>query len=465
MNPHYTSETRTIFINSVQRTSGGDHDLVIKFGAVLPNEYERFYCETIDFYGQSIDVNFEIMTNRYCPSVDAFDFIENNYNSNEQYNGQTIAAAVTFHGGVQYIKRSQRIPYIVKNFNNKSIRFALRSVKDTYTGREYGGMRNWTLIMSVTPIKDELKDTLPYHISNKKYESFTYSFGSNQLISGHPGDCIVQVPAITDNYNSYFVDVKIMQNTQNLIAFEDYILLFCEGWSETEYSPYGQIIGGLVDASTAAQRFDSNPTSDNAVFVIINMKHRRNVRFKLLYNDLTLIPQGIIDAGYTWYVNCLITPINQYITLIYMNTLQSFTYTITSASGDIDGLTAEDVTINIGPLRETYEYYYVSCTSFGITTNSLTGASAYYHLVADDLAENGYFAGLNNNQCILGTLYTTVNIGCMTSGEGSHIKVKNMRQKRQIRFRLYGPDMQPIDTAQCTDGTYWSATLLFTPIM
>ena len=148
-----------------------------------------------------------------------------------------------------------------------------------------------------------------------------------------------------------------------------------------------------------------------------------------------------------------------------MNTLQSFTYTITSASGDIDGTSAEDVTIPIGPLKENYEYYYVQCTSFGITSTTLSGASPYYHLVADDLAENGYFAGLNNNQCNLGTLYTVVNIGCMASGEGAHIMVKNMRQRRQIRFRLYGPGMQPIPASQCPNGTYWSATLLFTPIV
>ena len=306
MNPHYTDETRTIFINSVQRISGDDHDLLIKFGAILPNEYDRFYCETIDFFGQSINVNARILTDRYCPSVDAFDFIETHYNSNKQYNGQTLVSSVTFHGGSQYTRRNPRIPYVVKNFNNKTIRFAMRSVKDTYTGSDYDGMRNWTLIISVTPIKD----TLPYYISNKKYESFTYTFGSSQLVSGHPGDCIVALPPITDNYKSYFVDIKIIQNTQNLVVYEDYILLFCEGWAESEYSPYGQIIGGLVDGGGAANRFDTNPTSDNAVFVIQNIKQSRNVRFRLVYNDLTQTPSNLFDPGYTWYVSCLITPIN-----------------------------------------------------------------------------------------------------------------------------------------------------------
>ena len=38
-----------------------------------------------------------------------------------------------------------------------------------------------------------------------------------------------------------------------------------------------------------------------------------------------------------------------------MNTQQSFTYTITSATSDPTGASAEDVTINIGPLKENYD--------------------------------------------------------------------------------------------------------------
>ena len=117
----------------------------------------------------------------------------------DQYNGQTLLFFVTFHGGSQYVRRNPRIPYIVKNFNNKAIRFAMRSVKDTYTDLNYGGKRKWTLTLSVAPIKD----TLSYYILNKKYESFTYTFGSSQFESGHPGDCIIKMPSITDNYNSY----------------------------------------------------------------------------------------------------------------------------------------------------------------------------------------------------------------------------------------------------------------------
>ena len=84
--------------------------------------------------------------------------------------------------------------------------------------------------------------------------------------------------------------------------------------------------------------------------------------------------------------------------------------------------------------------------------------------MADDLAENGYFSGLSSNQCILGTLTKGPN-GIMTSGEGSHIRIKNMRQRRNIRFRLYGPDMQPVDPTEFGAGCYWSCVLLFTPII
>ena len=159
--------------------------------------------------------------------------------------------------------------------------------------------------MSVTPINE----TPLYRISNKKYESFTYTFSSNQLVSGTPNDCTVKLPPIYDSYSEYFVDVKIMQHTHQYINGDEYVLLFCEGWSESEYSRYGQIIGGLVDATAAASRFDSNPGADNAGFRIINMKQSRQVSFKLRYNDLTIVPSNQLQVGYVWYINCLITPI------------------------------------------------------------------------------------------------------------------------------------------------------------
>ena len=72
-----------------------------------------------------------------------------------------------------------------------------------------------------------------------------------------------------------------MQHTHQYINGDGYVLLLCEGWSESEYSRYGQIIGGLVDATAAASRFDSNTGADNAVFRIINIKQSKQVTFKL----------------------------------------------------------------------------------------------------------------------------------------------------------------------------------------
>jgi hypothetical protein len=144
-----------------------------------------------------------------------------------------------------------------------------------------------------------------------------------------------------------------------------------------------------------------------------------------------------------------------------MNTINTFTYTISSTQGT--GTLCNNTIINIGPLRENYDNYYVQCVGFSINSTSLVSPSGYYHLVCDDFAENGYY-GLKNNQCILGTLSTSVNIGTMTTGEGSHFMVKNMRSQRQIRFSLYGADMLPVPDGELQNTTYWCAMLLFTPI-
>ena len=304
MNKFYTDETRTIFISSELRVSGNDADLLYKFPAIFPNEYEFFYCETIDFFGHSVNVNLGTGTSRFSPGLDSFDFMLNNYNSSEKYNGQTIVPCVVFHAAQQYTRKKITLPFTIRNPNLKTFRFAVRSANDKYEATQYASMRNWTLILSITPIKE----TPIYHISNKKYESFTYTISSNNLISGHPGDCVIELPSINDNYSEYFVDVKIMQQTQNLIAIDEYVLLFCSGWSESEYSQYDQIIGGLCDATVAANRLDANPSSDNAVFRIKNMKQKRRVNFNIRYNDLSQVG-NVFNAGYVWYISCLITPI------------------------------------------------------------------------------------------------------------------------------------------------------------
>lgn len=150
-----------------------------------------------------------------------------------------------------------------------------------------------------------------------------------------------------------------------------------------------------------------------------------------------------------------------------MINLQSFTYTLSSGEGE--GTLANDLTFELLPLKENYDVYMVQCTNFAITTSNLVTPEPYYHLVADDFAENGYFIGLNNNQCILGTLNTSNNVATMTHGEGSVFIVKNMRGRRRVRFRLYTPSLQVVPDAQLLPASgrvvYWTATLLFTPII
>jgi hypothetical protein len=146
-----------------------------------------------------------------------------------------------------------------------------------------------------------------------------------------------------------------------------------------------------------------------------------------------------------------------------MNTQQSFTYTISSSQGI--GTLCNDLYFDLRPLKENFENYYVQCTGFVITSSLLVNANSYYNVVVDNLAENGYFAGLLSNQAILASISTTPNVGVLTSGEGSHFIVKNMRMNRRIRIRLYAPNMTVVANGQVPVGCYWILSLLFTPII
>ena len=149
-----------------------------------------------------------------------------------------------------------------------------------------------------------------------------------------------------------------------------------------------------------------------------------------------------------------------------MENMHSFTYTISSANATSGN--AEDCYINLRPLPYNYEYYNVQCTGFIMNCESMDQATMpnYVHLVADDLAENGYYQGFDSNQCIVSYLLTDANISQMTSGEGSIFRVKNMRQQRRIRFRLYAPDLTPLSgVVDDSDTTYWCISLLFSPVI
>lgn len=148
-----------------------------------------------------------------------------------------------------------------------------------------------------------------------------------------------------------------------------------------------------------------------------------------------------------------------------MQNTQSFTYVISSAnavSGD-----AENCYIDLDPLPQNYEWYSVQCTGFIMNCESLAvGHPQYVLLVADDLAEDGYYQGFDSNQCVLSYLNTDDTISQMTSGEGSLFKVKNFRQKRRIHFSLYEPDLTPMaGVVDDSATTYWCISLLFTPIL
>lgn len=146
-----------------------------------------------------------------------------------------------------------------------------------------------------------------------------------------------------------------------------------------------------------------------------------------------------------------------------MNTQQSFTYTISSTQGI--GTLCNDLYFDLQPLKENFDTYYVQCTGFVITCATLVTPSSYYNVIVDDLAENGYFAGLQSNQAILTSINSSVNVGVLTSGEGTHFIVKNMRMRRRIRIRLYTPAMVIVPNTQVPAGNYWILSLLFTPII
>lgn len=152
------------------------------------------------------------------------------------------------------------------------------------------------------------------------------------------------------------------------------------------------------------------------------------------------------------------------------NPYNTFTYFISSANR-VTGTECNDCEIEIGPIGDNYDEYYVQCVAFCMNVNTLVaGGPTIYYLVADDLAENGYksyLAGTNNltnRQIVLGWLTNNPTSGIMNSGEGAHFIIKNLRQKRRIRFRLYNDLLQPEDGTYTQATTNWSCVLLLKPL-
>lgn len=158
------------------------------------------------------------------------------------------------------------------------------------------------------------------------------------------------------------------------------------------------------------------------------------------------------------------------------------TYFISSVNRTSDSSGAYNCFIELGPLGENYDNFYCKCISLNMNVNTLqANHPVTYILVADDLAENGYktYGGTNNlsnNQIPLGWINTDNTNAIMQSGEGSQFKVKNLRQKRKIRFRFCdeqlvfeGEHEDPV-TAGLFNYTYfdadteWNCVLLLQPI-
>lgn len=153
-----------------------------------------------------------------------------------------------------------------------------------------------------------------------------------------------------------------------------------------------------------------------------------------------------------------------------MNTSKSFTYSISSGDGiPSTGQLCNDTLIDIGPIVLPYDKYFVTCTGFAVTPSRIKNNGTvvlpdYIHLVVNNLVEKGYNTGLNSNRIILGTLQTSINLGNMTSGEGSSFTVKTMGSVRKLRFRLYNPNLTALAVGHIDTNCFWAATLLFTPI-
>jgi hypothetical protein len=304
MNPFYTDETKIIMLNSANRISGRDSDSVLNMGYHLNNDYLFYHCQVIDFYGNSMNVEGERLAN-----FDAFDFMESSYNSHNKYNGQTIVCGVVLHGARQYRLTQINNRFIVKNFNGKNIRFAITKGNGEYKGVDFSGIRDWTLLMAFTPIKNTLEPI--YYISSKKNESFTYCFnGLDRTNLSDPIDnCNILLKPISSAYTEFFVDVKIIQHTHPLQTVgPEYLNIFISGWSE-DY-PQRQFIGCLFCAGSApgTNVFDSNKGSDNAVFKVKHMTQPRVIKLELLRTDYAS-PGAAFLEGYNIHFSCLITPI------------------------------------------------------------------------------------------------------------------------------------------------------------
>lgn len=144
MNRFYTDETKPTTITSLNRISGRDSNCIIPMGYHLNNQYSRYDGEVRDFYGIS-SMNFD--GQRLRSNLDCFEFLETSYNSHSHYNGPNLVSGIIFHGSRLYRRTEYKAPFIADS---------RLLVEMDYNG-DYNGLRNWVLLLAVTPIKDPLK--------------------------------------------------------------------------------------------------------------------------------------------------------------------------------------------------------------------------------------------------------------------------------------------------------------------
>jgi hypothetical protein len=306
MNHQYTSETMTYVVRSGNRISGIMSNCYIPMGTHLL-DYPFFQCETLSFYGNSIPAGIDRVGN-----LDAFDFMVTSYQTNNKYVGQRITNSELYHGAHNYKQMKTNIKYIVPNFNNKIIHFAIKSESDQeHITSAFGGDREWVLLLALTPIS--IDSRIPKYISSKKYESFNYTILSSNIVSGTQEDGYINLPAIFDGYTKYFVEVKQINTTNLQIEAEvEFLSLYCYDWAENGFGGFENnkmLLGLMSDHTNADPHYSPNSSADNSVFVVKDMGRRRQIRFKLFkYNNEPVLNSNITNL-FRYFVNCLITPI------------------------------------------------------------------------------------------------------------------------------------------------------------
>jgi len=303
MSYNFTTDTQTIVINSNFRTSGDKIDAYIPMGNRLNPNFDFYHCKVLSVCLNSHNT----VDARRNVCLEAFDFMEESYTNDEKYNSQPIINSLRAHPAQQYSKK-QNMSYIVKNFNNKTIRFI---ITDLSNSREIAinipGSRQWTLILALTPIYDNTYK-LYKTISDKNNERFCYT------VIGHSDDEIINLPPIYNSYNKFFVVVNECHITHLEVtsgSVEEYIIITAFDLADNPSNDSGEhVLAMCGDHEYAPGPFyDGNPNPINSTFIIQNMKQTRPTRFRILDQTFSVIDPARILAGFEYMIKFIITPI------------------------------------------------------------------------------------------------------------------------------------------------------------